>query len=266
MLVHPDFDPVVFHIAGPLAIRWYGLMYLIGFVAAWWLGRVRAKQPHSALTPHQVDDMVFYGMIGVIVGGRIGSTLFYHFPEFIGNPLIVFRIWDGGMSFHGGFLGVLLVMWWYAKKQQLAFFTLMDFVAPLVPLGLGAGRMGNFINQELVGRPTDLPWGMIFPVTGDGIPRHPSQLYQATLEGLVLFLVLWFYSAKSPPRMAVSALLLSGYGLFRFAVEFVRTPDAHLGFIALGWLTMGQILSLPMIVIGVWMLWYSYQNKVTESA
>ncbi|HEY5734690.1 MAG TPA: prolipoprotein diacylglyceryl transferase [Gammaproteobacteria bacterium] len=266
MLVHPDFDPVVFHIAGPLAIRWYGLMYLIGFVAAWWLGRVRAKQPHSALTPHQVDDMVFYGMIGVIVGGRIGSTLFYHFPEFIGNPLIVFRIWDGGMSFHGGFLGVLLVMWWYAKKQQLAFFTLMDFVAPLVPLGLGAGRMGNFINQELVGRPTDLPWGMIFPVTGDGIPRHPSQLYQATLEGLVLFLVLWFYSAKSPPRMAVSALFLSGYGLFRFAVEFVRTPDAHLGFIALGWLTMGQILSLPMIVIGVWMLWYSYQNKVTESA
>ena len=126
--------------------------------------------------------------------------------------------------------------------------------------------MGNFINQELVGRPTDLPWGMIFPVTGDGIPRHPSQLYQATLEGLVLFLVLWFYSAKSPPRMAVSALFLSGYGLFRFAVEFVRTPDAHLGFIALGWLTMGQILSLPMIVIGVWMLWYSYQNKVTESA
>jgi phosphatidylglycerol:prolipoprotein diacylglycerol transferase len=266
MLVHPDFDPVVFHIAGPLAIRWYGLMYLIGFVAAWWLGRVRAKQPHSALTPHQVDDMVFYGMIGVIVGGSIGSTLFYHFPEFIGNPQIVFRIWDGGMSFHGGFLGVLLVMWWYAKKQQLAFFTLMDFVAPLVPLGLGAGRMGNFINQELVGRPTDLPWGMIFPVTGDGIPRHPSQLYQATLEGLVLFLVLWFYSAKSPPRMAVSALFLSGYGLFRFAVEFVRTPDAHLGFIALGWLTMGQILSLPMIVIGVWMLWYSYQNKVTESA
>lgn len=266
MLVHPDFDPVVFHIAGPLAIRWYGLMYLVGFAAAWWLGRVRAKQPHSALTPHQVDDMVFYGMIGVVVGGRIGSTLFYHFPEFIGNPLTVFRIWDGGMSFHGGFLGVLLVMWWYAKKQQLAFFTLMDFVAPLVPLGLGAGRMGNFINQELVGRPTDLPWGMIFPVTGDGIPRHPSQLYQATLEGLVLFLVLWFYSAKSPPRMAVSALFLSGYGLFRFAVEFVRTPDAHLGFIALGWLTMGQILSLPMIVIGVWMLWYSYQNKVTESA
>jgi len=266
MLVHPDFDPVVFHIAGPLAIRWYGLMYLIGFATAWWLGRVRAKQPHSALTPHQVDDMVFYGMIGVVVGGRIGSTLFYHFPEFIGNPLTVFRIWDGGMSFHGGFLGVLLVMWWYAKKQQLAFFTLMDFVAPLVPLGLGAGRMGNFINQELVGRPTDLPWGMIFPVTGDGIPRHPSQLYQATLEGLVLFLVLWFYSAKSPPRMAVSALFLSGYGLFRFAVEFVRTPDAHLGFIALGWLTMGQILSLPMIVIGVWMLWYSYQNKVMESA
>ena len=170
------------------------------------------------------------------------------------------------MSFHGGFLGVLLVMWWYAKKQRLAFFTLMDFVAPLVPIGLGAGRIGNFINQELVGRPTDLPWGMIFPVTQDGIARHPSQLYQAGLEGLLLFLILWFYSASKPPRMAVSAVFLLGYGLFRFIVEFVRTPDAHLGFIAFGWLTMGQLLSLPMIIIGLWMWWYSYQKNVMESA
>ena len=265
MLVHPDFDPVVFHIGGPLAIRWYGLMYLVGFAAAWWLGRVRASRSPSVVSTAQVDDLVFFGMIGVVVGGRIGSTFFYHFPAFMDNPLILFRIWDGGMSFHGGFLGVLLAMWWYAKKQQLAFFTLMDFVAPLVPIGLGAGRIGNFINQELVGRPTDMPWGMVFPVTQDGIARHPSQLYQATLEGLVLFLVLWFYSARKPPRMAVSAVFLLGYGLFRFTVEFVRTPDAHLGFIALGWLTMGQLLSLPMILIGLWMWWYSYQKNITES-
>ena len=266
MLVHPDFDPVVFHIAGPLPVRWYGLMYLIGFAAAWWLGRVRASRPQSVISSAQVDDLVFFGMIGVVVGGRIGSTFFYYFPDFIENPLILFRIWDGGMSFHGGFLGVLLVMWWYAKKQRLAFFTLMDFVAPLVPIGLGAGRIGNFINQELVGRPTDLPWGMIFPVTQDGIARHPSQLYQAGLEGLLLFLILWFYSASKPPRMAVSAVFLLGYGLFRFIVEFVRTPDAHLGFIAFGWLTMGQLLSLPMIIIGLWMWWYSYQKNVMESA
>lgn len=265
MLVHPDFDPVVFHIAGPVAVRWYGLMYLVGFVAAWWLGRYRAKQTGSVVSVSQVDDIIFYGMIGVVVGGRVGSTLFYHFPAFMNNPLVLFRIWDGGMSFHGGLLGVLLAMWWYGYRQRLAFFSLMDFIAPLVPVGLGAGRVGNFINQELVGRPTDLPWGMVFPVTGDGIARHPSQLYQASLEGLLLFLMLWFYSAKTRPRMAVSALFLVGYGVFRFTVEFVRTPDAHLGFIALDWLTMGQLLSLPMILLGLWMLWFSYQRNSTES-
>lgn len=265
MLVHPDFDPVIFHIGGPLAVRWYGMMYLVGFAAAWWLGRYRASKPGALVNPKQVDDIIFYGMLGAILGGRIGDMIFYQLPVLIENPLMMLKIWQGGMSFHGGFLGVLLAMLLYARSQQLRFFTLMDFIAPLVPIGLGAGRLGNFINQELVGRPTDLPWGMIFPAAQDGIARHPSQLYQATLEGLVLFLVLWFYSAKSPPRMAVSAVFLLGYGVFRFAVEFARQPDAHMGFIAFDWMTMGQLLSLPMIIVGIWMWWLSYQKQSMET-
>ena len=262
MLVHPEFDPVVVHLVGPLAIRWYGLMYLVGFAAAWWLGRRRASQLGSPIKPQQVDDILFYGMLGVVLGGRIGDMIFYQLPVLVENPLMLLKIWQGGMSFHGGFLGVLLAMWLYGRHQQLKFFTIMDFVAPLVPIGLGAGRMGNFINQELVGRPTDLPWGMVFPAVQDGVARHPSQLYQVILEGLVLFLLLWFFSAKSPPRMAVSALFLLGYGVFRFAVEFVREPDVTTGtdgFIAFEWMTMGQALSLPMILLGVWMLWFAYK-------
>ncbi len=260
MLTHPDFDPVLVHLGGPLAIRWYGLMYLVGLALAWWLGRRRAVQPGSPVTAQQVDDIMFYGMLGAILGGRIGSTLFYYFPDFIDNPLVIFRIWEGGMSFHGGILGVLVAMWLYGLRRQSGFFTVTDFVAPLVPPGLGAGRIGNFINQELIGRPTDVPWGMVFPVTRDGIARHPSQLYQAILEGVILFLILWFYSAKSPPRMAVSAVFLLFYGIFRFVVEFMRTPDDHLGFIAFNWLTMGQLLSLPMILIGTGMLWLAYRS------
>lgn len=266
MYIHPNFDPVLLHLGGPVAIRWYGLMYLIGFAAAWWLGRRRAALPGSPLTPKQVDDILFYGMLGVVLGGRIGSTLFYYFPEFLNNPLTLFKIWQGGMSFHGGFLGVLLAMWILAKQQGLKFFAIMDFVAPLVPIGLGAGRIGNFINQELVGRATDVPWGMVFPVMQDGIARHPSQLYQAILEGLLLFLMLWFYSSRPRPLMSVSALFLLGYGVFRFAVEFVREPDAHLGFIALDWLTMGQLLSLPMILVGIWMLWFSHRQPSHKTA
>ena len=266
MLVHPDFDPVLFHITGPLAVRWYGLMYLVGFAAAWLLGRYRANRSDGPISPQYVDDIVFYGMLGAILGGRIGDMLFYQLPVLIDNPIMALKIWQGGMSFHGGFLGVLLAMWLFARMRQLRFFTVMDFVAPLVPIGLGAGRLGNFINQELVGRPTDLPWGMVFPAVQDGIARHPSQLYQASLEGLALFLILWLYSAKSPPRMAVSAVFLLGYGVFRFAVEFVRQPDAHMGFIAFDWMTMGQLLSLPMIVLGIWMWWFSYHNKSTETA
>lgn len=235
-------------------------MYLAGFAMAWWLGRCRAALPDSRLTPQQVDDILFYGMLGVVLGGRIGSTLFYYFPEFIENPLILFKIWQGGMSFHGGFLGVLLAMWLLARRHGLKFFVIMDFVAPLVPLGLGAGRIGNFINQELAGRVTDLPWGMVFPALQDGMVRHPSQLYQAVLEGLVLFVMLWVYSSRPRPVMAVSALFLLGYGVLRFAVEFVREPDAHLGFIMSGWMTMGQLLSLPMILAGGWMLWSVYRK------
>jgi len=267
MLTHPEFDPVLLHIAGPLAVRWYGLMYLLGFAAAWWLGRYRASREASTIKPAQMDDILFYGILGVILGGRIGDTLFYQFPQFVENPLIMLRIWDGGMSFHGGFLGVLAAMWFYGRKHGLHFFTIMDFVAPLVPIGLGAGRIGNFINQELVGRPTDLPWGMVFPITGDGLTRHPSQLYQAALEGLALFLILWFFSAKSRPRMAVSAVFLLGYGVFRFAVEFVREPDiktGDAGYIAFDWLTMGQLLSAPMILIGVWMIWYAYHRDTGQ--
>ncbi len=266
MLTHPDFDPVLVHLGGPLAIRWYGLMYLVGLALAWWLGRRRAAQPGSPVTAQQVDDIMFYGMLGAILGGRIGSTLFYYFPDFIDNPLVIFRIWEGGMSFHGGILGVLVAMWLYGFHRQSGFFTVTDFVAPLVPPGLGAGRIGNFINQELIGRPTDVPWGMVFPVTRDGIARHPSQLYQAILEGVILFLILWFYSAKSPPRMAVSAVFLLFYGIFRFAIEFVRTPDDHLGFVAFDWLTMGQLLSLPMILIGTGMLWLAYRSPWRRTA
>jgi len=264
MLVHPDFDPVVLHIVGPLAVRWYGLMYLLGFVAAWWLGRIRARRTGSVVEPGQMDDIMFYGIIGVILGGRVGDVLFYQFSQFLQNPFIMLRIWDGGMSFHGGFLGVLLAMWLYGRKHHLHFFSIMDFIAPLVPIGLGAGRVANFINQELVGRPTDLPWGMVFPAVGDGMARHPSQLYQAALEGLALFLILWIFSAKSRPRMAVSAVFLLGYGVFRFAVEFVREPDittGDAGYMAFGWLTMGQILSAPMVLVGIWMIWYSYRHK-----
>ena len=261
MLTHPDFDPVLLHISGPLALRWYGLMYLLGFAAAWGLGRRQAGRPGAALSARQVDDMVFFGMLGAVLGGRIGSTLFYHLPDFLADPLMLLRIWQGGMSFHGGLLGVLIALWWYGRRQGLRFFDLADFAAPLVPLGLGAGRIGNFINQELVGRPTELPWGMVFPALGDNIARHPSQLYQAALEGAALFVILWLYAAKSPPRMAVSGAFLAGYGGFRFLVEFARMPDAHIGFVAFGWLSMGQLLSVPMILLGAVLLTLAYHSR-----
>ena len=269
MLTHPDFDPVLIHIGGPIAVRWYGLMYLLGFAAAWWLGRRQAAGawPWSGagagatVSPRQVDDMVFVGMVGAVVGGRVGSVLFYHFNDFLADPLMLARIWEGGMSFHGGLLGVALALWWHGRRQGLRFFDIADFAAPLVPLGLGAGRIGNFINQELVGRATDLPWGMVFPAIGDNIARHPSQLYQAGLEGAALFVLLVCYSAAAPPRMAVSGMFLGGYGVFRFIAEFARAPDAHIGFVAFGWLTMGQLLSLPMVVAGAVLLSLAYRPR-----
>lgn len=256
MFLYPEFDPVALRI-GPLAVRWYGITYLVGFAAAWYLGKRRAARAGSPVTPLQVDDLIFYAALGIILGGRIGYMLFYGFDQILENPLNLFRIWEGGMSFHGGFLGVLCAMWLYARRLGKGFFQLMDFVAPLVPIGLGAGRIGNFINGELWGAPTTVPWAFIV----DGEARHPSQLYEAGLEGLALFLILWLYSARPRPVMSVSALFLIGYGVFRFAVEFVRLPDAHLGYLAFGWLTMGQVLTLPMLVFGCILLWLAYRGQ-----
>ena len=254
MITYPDIDPIAIQL-GPLAIRWYGLMYIIAFAVAWFLARHRAKQPGSGWSAQQVDDLIFYGAIGVIVGGRLGSILFYNFDAWLHDPLMLLRIWEGGMSFHGGLLGVLVAMWLYGRKLGRTFFEMTDFVAPITPLGLAFGRIGNFINGELWGKPTDVPWAFVV----DGVARHPSQLYQAALEGVTLFLILWFYSARNPPRMAVSGVFALGYGVFRFLVEFVRLPDAHIGYLAFGWLTMGQLLSLPLVLLGLVLLWLAYR-------
>ncbi|MCC5794116.1 MAG: prolipoprotein diacylglyceryl transferase [Chromatiales bacterium] len=255
MLNYPDISPVAFEL-GPLAVRWYGLMYLVGFVLAWWLGRVRARRADSPVTPQQVDDLIFFGALGVIIGGRLGYTLFYGFDQVLRDPLSLLRIWEGGMSFHGGLIGVLVAMALFARRIDAGFFRVTDFLAPLVPLGLAAGRIGNFINGELWGKPTDVPWGFVV----DGITRHASQLYQAALEGIALFVVLWMFSTRRRPVMAVSGLFLAGYGLARFSVEFFRLPDAHIGYIAFGWLTMGQLLTLPMIVAGLIMLGLAWRR------
>lgn len=266
MLRHPDFDPVAIAV-GPLKVHWYGLMYLAGFAAAWWLGRRRARRPGAPLTPDQVEDLVFWGAIGVVLGGRLGYALFYGADHLAADPLWLLRLWEGGMSFHGGLLGVILAMWWLARRVGRPIGELFDFVAPLVPLGLGFGRIGNFIGQELWGRPSELPWAMVFPHDPLGLARHPSQLYQAALEGLVLFVLLWWFSARPRPRLAVSGLFLLLYGVFRFMVEFVREPDVGLGFVAFDWLTRGQLLSLPMVIAGVVMILWAYRrDSSTPSA
>lgn len=262
MLTYPDIDPIAVQL-GPIKVHWYGIMYLIGFGAAWWLGRRRALRPESGWTEQQVSDLVFYGALGAVLGGRIGYVLFYDLPAYVDEPLRIFKVWEGGMSFHGGLIGVLVAMTLYRRHIHKTFFEVTDFLAPLVPIGLGAGRIGNFINGELWGKVSDLPWAMVFP-TGGPLPRHPSQLYEACLEGLVLFTILWWFSNKPRPRMAVSGLFLSCYGLFRFAVEFVRMPDAQLGYLAFGWVTMGQILSMPLIIAGVVLLWLAYKRREQE--
>ncbi|VAW99945.1 Prolipoprotein diacylglyceryl transferase, partial [hydrothermal vent metagenome] len=216
--------------------------------------------PGSGWNDEQISDLIFYGALGVVLGGRIGYTLFYNFGHFIDDPVSVLRIWEGGMSFHGGLLGVLVAMWLFGRKYKHSFFALTDFVAPLVPIGLATGRLGNFINGELWGQSTNLPWGIVFP-GGGPLPRHPSQLYEMFLEGIVLFIIVWIYSAKPRPRMAVSGVFALGYGVFRFAVEFVRQPDEHLGFIAFGWLTQGQLLSAPLILTGIVLLWLAYRRQ-----
>jgi len=259
MLTYPDISPVAISL-GPVAIHWYGLMYLIGFIAVWWLGSVRARKPDSGWKAEEISDLLFYGALGVILGGRIGYVIFYNFSMFLDDPLMLLRIWQGGMSFHGGMLGVFVAMGLFGYKTGRSFFQVTDFMAPFVPIGLGAGRIGNFINGELWGRPTDLPWGMVFPFV-DNRPRHPSMLYEALLEGLVLFVILWLYSSRPRPFRAVSGMFMLFYGVFRFAVEFVRVPDAHLGFIALDWVTMGHLLSFPMILFGIFLLVLAYSKR-----
>ena len=249
MLQYPEFDPVALRI-GPVAIHWYGLMYLVGFALVYLLGRRRIQSGHTTtLTTRDLEDVIFYSVLGVVLGGRLGYVLFYKPSHYLSHPLEVLYLWEGGMSFHGGLIGVILVMFLFARKKGLPFFAISDFIAPMIPLGLGFGRLGNFINGELWGRPSDVPWAMVFPQSGDGLARHPSQLYELGLEGIVLFALMWWFSSKPRPLGQVSAVFLIGYGTFRFLVEFTREPDNFLGLLA-GGLSMGQWLSLPMVALG----------------
>lgn len=263
MLVHPQFDPVALAI-GPLKIHWYGLMYLLGFLFFVILGRYRIKQkPEAGFTREMLDDALFFGVLGVVLGGRLGHVLFYAPGYYVQHPLEILAIWQGGMSFHGGALGVGVAMILLMRKYDISWLRIMDFIAPLIPPGLGAGRIGNFINGELWGRPTDMPWGMVFPYADD-LPRHPSQLYEFALEGVLLFIIVWVYSAKSRPPGAVLGVFMIGYGLFRSFVELFREPDdGFLGLMTWG-LSMGQWLSLPMAAVGVMLLFWSHRKSVRK--
>ena len=259
MLTYPNIDPVAVSL-GSLKVHWYGLMYIFGFAGAWFLGRYRAKRLDFKLSPDQVDDIIFYIAIGVVLGGRIGYTLFYNLPMFLDNPISILKVWEGGMSFHGGAAGGYITAWMYGNKNGFSFFQLSDFYTPLVPIGLLTGRIGNFINGELWGSVSNMPWAMVFPGAGP-LPRHPSQLYEAFFEGIVLFCILTIYLRKPRPRMAPTGMALLFYGLFRFFIEFVRLPDAHLGYLAFNWLTMGQVLTIPMIIIGFCLIFFAYKRQ-----
>ena len=286
MMIHPQFDPVLISI-GPLAIRWYALSYIVGFILFTILGRRRIAQGNSVFTKEMLDDFLTWGILGVILGGRIGYVLFYKFSDYLANPLDIFKVWEGGMSFHGGFLGVVVAMWLFGRKHNISILKLMDTVAPLVPLGLASGRIGNFINGELWGRVTELNafWAMGFPQARyedteaaahnplwaewlqqyGMLPRHPSQLYQFALEGICLFVIVWIFSKKPRSAGQTAALFLGGYGLFRFIAEFARQPDDYLGLLTLG-LSMGQWLSVPMIVLGViGFVWFGRKNSVAKA-
>ena len=261
-IIFPQIDPIIFEI-GPVALRWYGLMYLVGFVLAMIIANKAADKSKGLWNREQVSDLLFYGFLGVILGGRIGYVLFYNFDYFLSDPIYLFKIWTGGMSFHGGLLGVLTAIFLFARKEKKTFLQVGDFVAPLVPLGLGAGRIGNFINAELWGRETDVAWAMIFPTDKLGLARHPSQLYEFFLEGIVLFAIIYFVCRKPKPTGVASGLFLAGYGTFRFIVEFYREPDAHLGFI-FSFISMGQILSLPMIIGGAALIIWAMKKGTIE--
>ncbi len=249
MYIH-SIDPIALRI-GALELRWYGIMYMLAFLVAWLLGRYRVSRSDNDWTKEQFDDVVTLGIVGVVLGGRLGFILFYDLAHYIYNPLDILYIWKGGMSFHGGLLGVLVTLYISAKRMKRTFWEVVDFVAPFCAPGLFFGRIGNFINGELWGSVTNAPWGVVFPYGGD-LPRHPSQLYEAFFEGLVLFCIVWVFSLKKRKPAAVAGMFGMCYGLARFGVEFVRIPDAHLGYLAFNWLTMGQILSLPLIFLGFW--------------
>lgn len=283
MMIHPNFDPVLIHL-GPLAIRWYALSYIVGFCLFIWLGRRRIKSGQTIFTNELLEDLFTWGVFGVILGGRLGYVLFYQSAYYFSHPLDILKIWQGGMSFHGGFIGVLVAMWLFACKHKVKFWAVADFVAPLIPLGLACGRIGNFINGELWGRVTsaDAFWAMGFPHAHDDdvalvkqdpqqwlpvwdkfqmLPRHPSQLYEFMLEGIVLFVIMWLFTKKPRPLGQASMLFLLGYGVFRFIVEFAREPDDYLGLLAMH-MSMGQWLSLPMIVIGAVGFAYTYKKQL----
>ena len=259
MLTYPEISPVAVQL-GPLKIHWYGLTYLAGFALSFLFARRRARRSDTPVTPEQVEDLIFYGAMGVILGGRIGYLLFYGWAEVAKDWHYIYRFWEGGMSFHGGLLGVLVAMALFARKQQRQFFEITDFVAVFTPLGLFCGRIGNFINGELWGRETDVPWGFLV----DGVVRHPSMLYEAALEGVVLFVILWWFSRAPRPTRSISGLFLIGYGLFRSSVEFVRVPDAQYGYFAGNWLTMGMMLSTPMVLYGVYLMVSAYRRQRSE--
>ncbi|SIP95641.1 prolipoprotein diacylglyceryl transferase [Aquipseudomonas alcaligenes] len=259
MLSYPQINPVALDL-GVIKIHWYGLMYLVGIGGAWLLASRRLKDFDPTWSKEKLSDLVFWVAMGVILGGRLGYALFYDLSAYLADPLKILRVWEGGMSFHGGLIGVMLATWLFGRRNDKSFFQLMDFIAPLVPIGLGAGRIGNFINAELWGKVTDVPWAMVFP-NGGPDPRHPSQLYQFALEGVALFVILWAYSRKPRPTMAVSGLFAACYGVFRFIVEFVRVPDAQLGYLAWNWLTMGQVLCLPMIFGGIGLMVWAHRRQ-----
>ena len=260
MLNYPTIDPIAISI-GPVDVYWYGLMYLTGFVAGALLGRARARRPDCNWQLQQVWDLLFYVVVGAIVGGRLGYVLFYNLSYYLERPIELLFIWSGGMSFHGGLLGTLIALWLFANRTKRSFLDVGDFLAPLCPLGLGAGRVGNFINQELWGRTSDVPWAMVFPVAGPEA-RHPSQLYEAMLEGILLFVIIWLYSARTRATGAVSGVFLFGYGVLRFIAEFFRQPDVHLGSVMFGWMTMGQLLCIPMVLFGGWLWWRAARKSV----